>query len=97
LGGGAPEITAKAPTRLPTSPPEVAIPCTSATRAKAEIRSATTLVHHIEQVMNTYEKAFPYIYIAVANVREDIKEMIKQYLTELGYGFIIVNMEREKG
>ena len=47
--------------------------------------------------MNTYEKAFPYIYIAVANVREDIKEMIKQYLTELGYGFIIVNMEREKG
>ena len=59
---------------------------------KSNIKSGTDLFYHISQVRETYEYAFTYIYLATSEIKES-KDAIKNYLSELGYGLIIVNGE----
>lgn len=55
---------------------------------KVAIRSGRELYQYIAQVRETYEPALIYIYLAAYEVRKE--ELVKDYLSEVGYGLLKV-------
>jgi len=58
---------------------------------KREVKSVTDLSNHITQIRESYDHAFPYIYLAVASIDSKIETVVKNYLSEMGYGLIKIN------
>jgi hypothetical protein len=61
---------------------------------KTTIVSGTELYYHINQIRETYEYAFPIIYLATNKLENDErKKIISGYLGEIGYGLIEVDRD----
>jgi hypothetical protein len=61
---------------------------------KTTIVSGTELYYHINQLRETYEYAFPIIYLATNKLENDErKKIISGYLDEIGYGLIEVDRD----
>jgi hypothetical protein len=61
--------------------------------AKESIKSGTDLYKCINQLRETYEYAFPIIYLATNKLVNDRKKIISGYLGEMGYGLIEINQD----
>jgi len=61
--------------------------------AKESIKSGTDLYKCINQLRETYEYAFPIIYLATNKLVNDRKTIISGYLGEMGYGLIEINQD----
>jgi hypothetical protein len=55
---------------------------------KTTIKSGTELYYYIDQLRETYEYAFPIIYLATNKLESNKREIICDYLSEIGYGLI---------
>ena len=60
---------------------------------KTRIKSGTELYYYINQIRETYEYAFPIIYIATKKLADDKRKTIHSYLNEIGYGLIEITQE----
>ena len=58
---------------------------------KKQVSSGTELFYYINQMRETYEHAFTYIYLATGSIRSNVKKLVEDYLSDIGYGFIEVS------
>ena len=59
-----------------------------AVEVKKKVLSCTELLYFIDQIRKTYEYAFTYIYLAIGKIQNNIEELVKRYLLDVGYGLI---------
>jgi len=60
---------------------------------KTSIKSGTELYYYINQIRETYEYAFPIIYLATKKLADDKRKTMHSYLNEIGYGLIEITQE----
>jgi hypothetical protein len=60
---------------------------------KTTIKSGTELYYYIDQLRETYEYAFPIIYLATNELESNKKKIISDYLSEIGYGLIEITRD----
>lgn len=60
---------------------------------KSTIKSGTELYYYIDQLRETYEYAFPIIYLATNELESNKKKIISDYLSEIGYGLIEITRD----
>jgi hypothetical protein len=60
---------------------------------KTTIKSGTELYYYIGQLRETYEHAFPIIYLATNKLESNKKKIISDYLSEIGYGLIEITRD----
>ena len=58
---------------------------------KKQVSSGTELFHYINQIRETYEHAFTYIYLAIDRIKNNVRKLVEYYLSDIGYGFIKVS------
>lgn len=58
---------------------------------KKEVKSGTEFLEYVNQMRETYEHAFTHIYLAVGEIRSKVKEFVKGFLKDVGYGLIKVD------
>lgn len=55
---------------------------------KTKIESGTELFRYVDQMRGIYEYAFAYIYLALQKIHKNVRELVKKYLSDIGYGLI---------